>query len=97
MLTLFISTIHRFAVTRLSSFLLKVAARLAAGSSNGLSIRGASKTASTVGRLRRNAISLNGDNATRGSKAIEQWREFVNRRWQPEARFLNLEVRASSI
>ncbi|KAI0690620.1 hypothetical protein BC835DRAFT_1363567 [Cytidiella melzeri] len=65
-----------------------IAARLAAGSgTQGLAIRGAS-----TGRVRRNAISLNGDKATSGlMKVIDQWREFVNRRWQPENRFLNLE------
>ncbi len=78
----------------------KLAARIAASSSSeGLAIRGASK-ATTAGRLRRNAISLNGSSSsnvvnratTVGVKVIELWKEFVNLRWNPEARFLNLEV-----
>lgn len=78
---------------------LKVAARIAAGAGNeGLAIRGASKATTAVGRLRRNAISLNGDNTARtapvGTKIIDLWREFVKQRWNPEARFLNLEVSA---
>lgn len=52
-----------------------------------------------VGRMRRNAISLNGDPANRaitvGSKAVELWKEFVRKRYNPEAQFLNLEVRKS--
>ncbi|PSR72948.1 hypothetical protein PHLCEN_2v11185 [Hermanssonia centrifuga] len=76
-----------------------LAARIAASSSSeGLAIRGASK-ATTAGRLRRNAISLNGSSSsnvvnratTVGVKVIELWKEFVNLRWNPEARFLNLE------
>ncbi|KAI0346534.1 NTF2-like protein [Trametopsis cervina] len=68
-----------------------VAARLAAGSGNaGIAIKGASK-ASAVGRVRRNAISLNGDQSPRSLKVIEHWRNFVNKRWNPELRFLNLE------
>lgn len=44
----------------------------------------------TGARGRRNAISLNG--APTG-KVIELWKEWVTRRWNPEAKFLNLEVR----
>ncbi|KIP04393.1 hypothetical protein PHLGIDRAFT_31380 [Phlebiopsis gigantea 11061_1 CR5-6] len=62
------------------------------GTADGLSIRGASKTAATGGRVRRNAISLNGTGTTsRGSQVIELWREFVHKRWSPEHRYLNLE------
>ena len=68
----------------------KVNARIAAATGgDGLSIRGASK-GSTGGRVRRNAISLNGSRS--GVQVVELWREFVKRRWNPEARFLNLEV-----
>ncbi|KAL1937475.1 hypothetical protein VTO73DRAFT_13198 [Trametes versicolor] len=42
----------------------------------------------TGARGRRNAISLNG--APTG-KVIELWKEWVTRRWNPEAKFLNLE------
>lgn len=68
-----------------------VHARIAAANAvgEGLSIRGASK-GSTGGRVRRNAISLNGGNRT-GAQVIELWREFVKQRWNAEARFLNLE------
>ncbi|KAI9061006.1 NTF2-like protein [Trametes sanguinea] len=40
-------------------------------------------------RNRRNAISLNGAPLT--EKVVDLWREWVNRRWNAEARFLNLE------
>ncbi|KAF8150881.1 hypothetical protein B0H34DRAFT_155075 [Crassisporium funariophilum] len=66
-----------------------------AGPSDPLSIRGASRPTVT-GRVRRNAIS-----ATTGTSAIpvriakpkpvEAWREFVQKRWNPETRFLNLD------
>lgn len=76
--------------------LLKLSARIAAGDS--LAIRGAAK--GTLGRHRRNAVSSGGSGvidssgAIFESKTIELWREFVNKRWNPEARFLNLEVSA---
>lgn len=66
----------------------------AGGASDALTIRGAS----TVGRLRRNVVTTAGTGVTHGKahsvpvKAIEVWRDFVNRRWNPETRFLNLEV-----
>ncbi|OCH95422.1 NTF2-like protein [Obba rivulosa] len=65
-----------------------LASRLAAGDS--IAIRGASK--GTLGRLRRNAVSgsTSADAATE-SKVISLWKEFVHRRWNPEAKFLNLE------
>ncbi|KAG1733591.1 uncharacterized protein EDB91DRAFT_1148242 [Suillus paluster] len=63
----------------------------AGGTSDVLTIRGAS----TVGRLRRNAVTAAITGVVPGKehapKAVEVWREFVNRRWNPEARFLNLE------
>ncbi|KAI0635688.1 NTF2-like protein [Trametes polyzona] len=40
-------------------------------------------------RGRRNAISLNGGPTS--EKVIDLWKEWVNRRWNPEAKFLNLE------
>lgn len=63
------------------------------GASDILTIRGAS----TVGRLRRNAVSAAvagvapGKAHTAPVKAVEVWKDFVNRRWNPELRFLNLE------
>ncbi|KAJ8589738.1 NTF2-like protein [Rhizopogon salebrosus TDB-379] len=65
----------------------------AGGASDTFTIRGAS----TVGRLRRNAITAAVAGVPPGKahsvqvKAVEVWREFVNRRWDPETRFLNLE------
>ena len=77
---------------------VKLASRVA-GADN-LAIKGASKVAA-AGRMRRNAISLNGDSSGRslpvGTRAIELWREFVKKRYNPEARFLNLEVRLGFI
>ncbi|KAI9463337.1 NTF2-like protein [Lactarius psammicola] len=60
-------------------------------SSGPLAIRGAA-----VGRVRRNAISLNGDKVLPGTrvavgKPLEVWRRFVQQRWDPQSRFLNLE------
>lgn len=65
--------------------------RIAPSSSGPLSIRGAA-----LGRVRRNAISLNGDKGLPGTrvavgKPLEIWRNFVQRRWNPQSRFLNLE------
>ena len=67
-----------------------------APSSGPLTIRGAA-----VGRVRRNAISLNGDKVLPGTrvavgKPLEVWRRFVQQRWDPQSRFLNLEVRRIS-
>jgi len=66
--------------------------RIAPTSSGPLSIRGAA-----LGRVRRNAISLNGDKVLPGTrvavgKPLEIWRTFVQKRWDPQSRFLNLEV-----
>ncbi|KAI0255112.1 hypothetical protein BJV78DRAFT_1181400 [Lactifluus subvellereus] len=68
-----------------------LATRIAPPSSGPLSIRGAA-----VGRVRRNAISLNGDKLLPGArvavgKPLEVWRRFVQQRWDPQSRFLNLE------
>ncbi|KAI0267684.1 NTF2-like protein [Gloeopeniophorella convolvens] len=68
-----------------------LASRVAASSSEPLSIRGAA-----AGRGRRNAISLNGDRVLPGArvvvgKPLEVWRRFVQKRWDPQSRFLNLE------
>jgi nuclear RNA export factor len=69
----------------------QLASRIAP-SSGPLSIRGAA-----LGRVRRNAISLNGDKVLPGTrvavgKPLEIWRNFVQKRWNPQSRFLNLEV-----
>jgi nuclear RNA export factor len=74
----------------------QLATRIAPPSSGPLSIRGAA-----VGRVRRNAISLNGDKVLPGTrvavgKPLEVWRRFVQQRWDPQSRFLNLEVRKIS-
>lgn len=64
----------------------------------GISIRGASSGRNpTVGRIRRNAVTAtsmagSGKLPTVGVKVIDVWRDFVNRRWNSEAQFLNLEV-----
>lgn len=69
----------------------------------GISIRGASSTRNlTVGRIRRNAVTTTsvtggGRVTTEGTKTIDVWRHFVNRRWNPEAQFLNLEVRRTGL
>ena len=70
----------------------QLATRIASPSSGSLTIRGAA-----VGRGRRNAISLNGDRVLPGTrvalgKPLEVWRRFVQQRWDPQSRFLNLEV-----
>ncbi|KAF8907245.1 hypothetical protein CPB84DRAFT_1813529 [Gymnopilus junonius] len=68
-----------------------------AGPSDPLAIRGAARP-SITGRIRRNAIS----NSTPGSsgipvrvstkpKAVDAWREFVNKRYNPETKYLNLD------
>jgi len=72
----------------------------------GISIRGAASTRnSTVGRLRRNVPGMTSAMAAAGStraaanvgaKVMDVWRDFVARRWNPETRFLNLEVSLSA-
>ncbi|KAH9972126.1 NTF2-like protein [Lactifluus volemus] len=68
-----------------------LAARIVPPSSGPLTIRGAA-----AGRVRRNAISLNGEKVLPGTrmaigKPLEVWRRFVQHRWDPQLRFLNLE------
>ena len=71
---------------------LQAAAR-AAVATEGLTIRGASKVPTTsVGRVRRNVISQPTRIGVVTSGVIDRWREFVKSRYNPEARFLNLEV-----
>ena len=70
----------------------QLTARIAPSSSGPISIRGAA-----LGRVRRNAISLNGDKVLPGTrvavgKPLEIWRNFIHRRWNAQSRFLNLEV-----
>ncbi|KAH7884498.1 hypothetical protein F5I97DRAFT_1812991 [Phlebopus sp. FC_14] len=77
-----------------------LASRMQTGTAvENLSIRGASNARNTtVGRLRRNALAHSatggGRTVTVGVKAIDVWREFVNRRYSSETRFLNLESMA---
>jgi nuclear RNA export factor len=72
-----------------------------------LSIRGAARP-TAAGRLRRNAVSSGSSIGAGSSttprqvaprvipatkpKLVEHWREVVKKRWNPETRFLNLEV-----
>jgi nuclear RNA export factor len=64
--------------------------------SDPLAIRGASRP-TTVGRLRRNAVTPATPISSRIAgvqvSMVEVWRQVVTKRWNPEARFLNLEVR----
>jgi hypothetical protein len=74
----------------------QLAARIVPPSSGPLTIRGAA-----AGRVRRNAISLNGEKVLPGTrmaigKPLEVWRRFVQHRWDPQLRFLNLEVGTTS-
>ncbi|TFY59090.1 hypothetical protein EVJ58_g6007 [Rhodofomes roseus] len=68
-----------------SSRTAMLASRLASGDS--LAIRGAAK--GPMSRVRRNAVS-NGATAE-SSGIVEKWKEFVKKRWNAEAKFLNLE------
>ncbi|CAL1716423.1 unnamed protein product [Somion occarium] len=69
-----------------------LAARVAASAAgDGLSIRGASRTAAMAGRGRRNAISLNGRSFAPAAGMVELWKQFVEKRWNKEGRFVNLE------
>ncbi|CCL98168.1 uncharacterized protein FIBRA_00162 [Fibroporia radiculosa] len=72
--------------TSVNSRTAMLASRLAAGDS--LAIRGAAK--GPLGRLRRNAVS-SADAAPVERKLLDLMKEFVNRRWNSEARFLDLE------
>ena len=75
--------------------------------SDPLSIRGAARP-TAAGRLRRNAVSSSTPStgpsalpripaprlvpASKSTKLVEHWRQLVKKRWNPETRFLNLEV-----
>ncbi|THH21303.1 hypothetical protein EW146_g226 [Bondarzewia mesenterica] len=89
-LTLFI--LHRHSLFVSSS--VKLATRIAASES--LAIRGAARP-TAAGRVRRNAISLNTGKVpgariiATSRSSLEVWREFVQKRYSPETRFLNLE------
>lgn len=58
-----------------------------------MAIRGASR--SSTGRPRRNAVSGSSSAAT-PPPPLEAWKEFVDKRWNPETRLLDLSVRHSS-
>ncbi|KAI6108192.1 hypothetical protein F5141DRAFT_1203576 [Pisolithus sp. B1] len=93
--------------THIYGITLHLASRSQPGASlDGISIRGAASARnSTVGRLRRNvpgmasasAAAAGGRVATVAVKAVDIWRDFVNRRWNPETRFLNLEPQTISL
>ncbi|TCD70222.1 nuclear mRNA export, poly(A)+RNA binding protein [Steccherinum ochraceum] len=76
-----------------------MAAARAAVANEGLAIRGASSSkipTGSVARLRRNATSSTTPISARlggvvAPKLVELWRTFVRARYNPEARFLNLE------
>ncbi|KAF8969136.1 hypothetical protein BDZ97DRAFT_1796150 [Flammula alnicola] len=76
---------------------IRLSAGAHAGPSDPLAIRGAARP-TVAGRIRRNALS----GTTPGSlssipvrvvkpKAVDAWREFVQKRWNPETRYLNLD------
>ncbi|KAF8529914.1 hypothetical protein JB92DRAFT_2860242 [Gautieria morchelliformis] len=72
-----------------------LAARLS-GSASPVSIRGASKQSSSTSRLprrvdpnRRGPISPSQTSISQ--RSVDVWREFVQKRWNPDAQFLNLE------
>lgn len=69
-----------------------------AGPSDPLAIRGASRP-TAVGRIRRNALSSGTGLSTPSMipvrvkpKAVDSWREVVQKRWNPETKYLNLDV-----
>ncbi|TFY76674.1 hypothetical protein EWM64_g7337 [Hericium alpestre] len=71
-----------------------LASRIAANSNEPLAIRGAARP-TAAGRVRRNAISINsgkvpGARPSLSGSVVEVWREFVQKRWNPEQRFLDL-------
>ncbi|PCH42285.1 NTF2-like protein [Wolfiporia cocos MD-104 SS10] len=70
-----------------SSRTAMLASRLAAGDS--IAIRGAAK--GPLGRLRRNAVSDSSDTLRGDGSVVDLWKEFINKRWNAEAQFLNLE------
>jgi len=77
---------------------VRLSASSHAGPSDPLAIRGAARPTMT-GRIRRNAVSGNGSSTpssipvrvTKLSKPVEAWRELVQKRWNPETRYLNLD------
>lgn len=75
----------------------QVIARLAASAaSEGLSIRGASKAASAGAGVRasRRAEALRASTEARQPQMVKLWQQFVERRWNKEAGFVDLSVRA---
>lgn len=93
----------RFCYGRGVVFKLTARTQSASVPMEGISIRGASGARNpTVGRLRRNALTTtsvtdSGRVPTVGTKTLDVWRHFVNRRWNPDARFLNLEVSSTGV
>lgn len=68
-----------------------LASRMGVASSEPLSIRGAARP-TAAGRIRRNAISVNTTkSSTITGNPLEIWREFVQKRYNRDLRFLNLE------
>ncbi|KDQ57204.1 hypothetical protein JAAARDRAFT_35810 [Jaapia argillacea MUCL 33604] len=75
-----------------------IAARLPGPSTDSISIRGASRP-TAVGRMRRNAVSVvtnkpsdaSARRITVGVNTLNVWREFVQKRYNADAQFLNLE------
>ncbi|KAF9532494.1 hypothetical protein CPB83DRAFT_903528 [Crepidotus variabilis] len=69
------------------------------GHSSQTAIRGASSRPTLAGRIRRNAVSGDGESSTPSRipvkimtpKPVEAWRELVKKRWNPETKFLNLD------
>ncbi|KDQ13518.1 hypothetical protein BOTBODRAFT_133413 [Botryobasidium botryosum FD-172 SS1] len=59
------------------------------GVASGSSTSHAAQSLSAAGRPRRNAVSTDADARTRG-KSVEILRQFVNSRWNPETKFLDL-------
>lgn len=83
----------------LITFLTQLAARLSGPLSSPISIRGASKQSSLASRLprrvdpsRRGPVSPGQTSIS--ARSVDVWREFVQKRWNPDAQFLNLEVRS---
>ncbi|KAF9560738.1 NTF2-like protein [Agrocybe pediades] len=70
------------------------------GSSDSISIRGAARPSALGGRIRRNAVSGTGSVGSASQipvristkpKAVEAWRELVQKRYNAEAKYLNLD------
>jgi nuclear RNA export factor len=72
--------------------------------SDPLAIKGAARP-TLAGRIRRNAVSATGGSSSpvvirpsvAKAKLVDQWRDVVKSRYDPETRFLNLEVRAVNL